>query len=63
MPETKKITITLVRSRIGYNYHQHAVLNALGLGKTNSVVTRGDSPTIRGMVHKVRHLVTVAEEN
>ncbi|MEB3223008.1 MAG: 50S ribosomal protein L30 [Candidatus Sericytochromatia bacterium] len=63
MPETKKISVKLVRSRIGYCYKQHRVLQSLGLGKTNSTVSHFDTPIIRGMVNKVRHLVTVSEEN
>lgn len=63
MSNTKKLSIKLVRSRIGYNHHQHRVLESLGLGKTNSTVSHSDTPSIRGMIHKVRHLVAVAEEN
>lgn len=63
MPETKKITVKLVRSRIGYDKKQHANLQSLGLGKTNSTVTHNDTPIIRGMIFKVRHLVAVSEEN
>lgn len=63
MPETKKIVVKLVRSRIGYNHHQQRVLVALGLRKTNSTRTHNDTPIIRGMINKVRHMVTVAEEN
>ena len=63
MPETKKLKITLTRSRIGYDYKQHANLQSLGLGKMNSSVTHSDNPRIRGMIFKVRHMVTVTEEN
>lgn len=63
MPDAKKISVKLVRSRIGYSYKQHRVLDALGLGKTNTIVSHYDTPTIRGMVDKVRHLVAVSEEN
>ncbi len=63
MPETKKITVKLVRSRIGYDQRQHANLQSLGLRKTNSTATHSDTPIIRGMIFKVRHLVTVSEEN
>lgn len=63
MPETKKITVKLVRSRIGYDQKQHANLQSLGLRKMNSTATHSDNPCIRGMIFKVRHLVTVSEEN
>lgn len=62
MPSDKKLNITLTRSPIGYNKKQRAVVQALGLGKLNSSVTRSDVPTIRGMIAKIPHLVTVVEE-
>jgi len=58
MAETK-ITVTLVRSPIGYDKRQKAVVQALGLGKMNSKAEHVDSPTIRGMINKVSHLVRV----
>lgn len=61
MPNDKKIRITLTKSPIGYSKKQKAVVTALGLGKMNSEVTHADSPTIRGMVNKISHLVTVSE--
>ena len=57
----KKLKITLTRSLIGYKQDQRATVRALGLGKLNSAVVQEDNPTIRGMVHKVRHLVKVEE--
>ena len=63
MPETKQITVKLVRSRIGYDKKQHANLQSLGLGKLNSIATHSDNARIRGMIFKVRHLVTVSEGN
>lgn len=54
-----KITITLVKSPIGYTQHQKSVVKALGLGKMNSTVERVDTPTIRGMINKIPHLVRV----
>lgn len=63
MPESKKLTIKLVRSRIGYDQKQHANLQSLGLGKLNSTATHSDTPQIRGMIFKVRHLVAVSEGN
>ena len=57
----KKLKITLTRSLIGYKQDQRATVRALGLGKMNSTAVQEDNPTIRGMIHKVRHLVKVEE--
>lgn len=56
-----KLKITLIRSVIGRPEEQRATVKALGLGKTNSSVTQEDTATIRGMVRKVEHLVSVEE--
>lgn len=55
------LKITLTRSLIGRPEDQRATVKALGLRKVNSFVTQDDTPVIRGMVHKVQHLVTVEE--
>ncbi|MBQ6913868.1 MAG: 50S ribosomal protein L30 [Acidaminococcaceae bacterium] len=57
----KKLKITLIRSLIGYKQDQRATVRALGLGKIGTSVVQEDNPTIRGMVHKVEHLVKVEE--
>lgn len=54
-----QLKVTLVRSLIGYPQDQRATVKALGLGKMNSTTVKNDTPTIRGMLHKVRHLVKV----
>ena len=56
-----KIKITLTRSVIGTPQDQRATVKALGLKKTNSSVIQEDNAVIRGMVHKVEHLVTVEQ--
>ena len=56
-----KIKITLTRSVIGRPQDQRATVKALGLKKTNSSVIQEDNAVIRGMVHKVEHLVTVEQ--
>jgi large subunit ribosomal protein L30 len=56
-----KLTITLVRSPIGYSKKQKATLKALGLKKINQTVSRTDNEAVRGMVDKVSHLVVVDE--
>ncbi len=54
-----QIKITLTRSLIGYAQDQRATVRALGLGKINTSVVKEDTPIIRGMIHKVEHLVKV----
>ncbi len=56
----KTITVRLVKSPIGYNKRQKATVQALGLRKMNQTVEKADSPTVRGMIAKVSHLVEVA---
>ena len=57
----KKLRVTLVRSPIGYEKSQKATVRALGLTKMHQTVEKDDSPMIRGMINKVRHLVQVEE--
>ncbi|MBP2651541.1 MAG: ribosomal protein [Firmicutes bacterium] len=56
-----KLKITLTRSLIGRPEDQRATVKALGLGKINSSIVQDDTPAIRGMIHKVEHLVTVID--
>ncbi len=60
--EPKKLKITLVKSGIGYSEKHKATLRALGLRKMNQSVVQEDTPTLRGMLLKVNHLVKVEEE-
>lgn len=55
------LKITLTRGLVGKKETQKKVITALGLGKYGSSVVHADSPTIRGMINKVHHLVTVTE--
>lgn len=57
----KLVRVTLVKSTIGYNISQKRTVKALGLRKINQTVEHKDSPTFRGMVAKVNHLVLVEE--
>ncbi|MEL6150226.1 MAG: 50S ribosomal protein L30 [Chloroflexota bacterium] len=57
----KKLRIKLVKSPIGYNKKQRNQAEILGLKKMNSVAVHYDTPVIRGMVYKIRHLVEVEE--
>ena len=54
-----KIKITLVRGLAGKRADQKIIARTLGLGKTHSSVVQEDTPSIRGMVDKVSHLVKV----
>ena len=55
------LRITYVRSAIGQKPDQKATIRALGLRRLNQTIEHQDSHQLRGMVHKVRHLVAVAE--
>ncbi|UCF38086.1 MAG: 50S ribosomal protein L30 [Acidobacteriota bacterium] len=59
--KTPTLKIKYVRSTIGRPEAQKKVVLGLGLRKLNQVVERPDTPEIRGMVTKVRHLVEVVE--
>ena len=56
------INVTYRKSAIGYKYDQKATIAALGLKKLNHTVEHKDTPALRGMIHKVRHLVSVNGE-
>lgn len=56
-----QVKITLTRSLIGYPKDQRATVKALGLTKIRSSVMKEDSPALRGMIHKVEHMVKVEE--
>ncbi|GAB3463227.1 50S ribosomal protein L30 [Streptomonospora sediminis] len=56
-----KLKITQVRSKIGGKQKQRDSLRTLGLRKIGSTVVREDSPSVRGQVNIVAHLVTVEE--
>jgi large subunit ribosomal protein L30 len=53
------VKVTLVKSPIGFKDNQEVVVRSLGLRRIRHTVELKDSPAIRGMIHKVRHLVTV----
>jgi large subunit ribosomal protein L30 len=57
----KVVRITLVRSAIGYSKQHKATVRALGLRRLHQTVEHVDSPTLRGMLYKVAHLVVVEE--
>ncbi len=55
------IKVKQTKSRIGAPKDQKRTLDALGLTKMNHVVEHEDTPSIRGLIRKVHHLVTVIE--
>ena len=55
------IKIKQIKSKIGYPVDQKRTLTALGLHKIDQVVEKEDCPSVRGMIRKVHHLVTVIE--
>ena len=58
-----KLNVTLVKSTIGQKPKTRATVRSLGLRKMNQTVQHNDTPDVRGMLHKVRHLVQVEEAN
>ena len=57
-----KLSITWVKSGIGYSKDQKKTLKALGFHRLNQSVIHPDCASIRGMINKVKHLVKVEEE-
>ncbi len=57
----KKLKVTQVKSGIGCPADQKATIRALGLKRINDSVEQADSPAVRGMIFKVKHLVKVEE--
>ena len=55
------IKIKQVKSKISYPIDQKRTLKCLGLRKISQVVEVEDNPSVRGMIRKVHHLVTVVE--
>jgi large subunit ribosomal protein L30 len=60
-PSAKKLKVTLIRSTIGFNETQAKTVEGMGLRRIRHTVELPDTPATRGMILKVRHLVTVAE--
>ena len=56
-----RLRITQVRSQIGQSERHRGTLRALGLGKIGRSVEQEESPTVAGMLRKVRHLVRVED--
>ena len=56
-----KLRITYTKSAIGYAQDQKETIRNLGLRRMGQSVLQPDTRSVRGMVHKVRHLVAVEE--
>ncbi len=56
-----QLKVTYAKSTIGYAHDQKRTVTSLGLRKLNQSVLLPDNPAVRGMLFKVRHLVTVEE--
>ena len=59
--KVKTITVTLVKSPIGYPERQKRTARALGLRKMMQSVEHSDTPVVRGMIAKIPHLLDVVE--
>jgi large subunit ribosomal protein L30 len=54
-----RVKVTLVKSTIGFNKNQAKVVESMGLRRIGHSVDLADTPATRGMILKVRHLVTI----
>jgi large subunit ribosomal protein L30 len=57
--DRKTLKVTQVKSTIGFNRKQGEVVRGLGLRRIRHTIEVPDTPEMRGMIHKIRHLVTV----
>jgi large subunit ribosomal protein L30 len=58
----KRLELKLVRSVIGLSPKQEATVKALGLRRINQVVVHADTPSVRGMIARVPHVLQVTHE-
>ncbi len=56
-----KLAVTWKKSTIGYPKGQGLIITSLGLHRLHQTVEHEDTPSIRGMIFKVQHLVEVTE--
>ncbi|HET9233514.1 MAG TPA: 50S ribosomal protein L30 [Candidatus Eisenbacteria bacterium] len=57
----KKLKVTQRRSAIDLDFRQKRTIRALGIRRLNVPVLHDDTPQVRGMIYKVRHLLEVDE--
>lgn len=62
MAKAKTVKVTLVKSRIGILQKHDACLTGLGLRRIRSTAEVEDTPAVRGMINKVRHMLKVEGE-
>ena len=62
MNKNKSISITQIKSGIGYRKKTKNTLKALGLRKLNQTVQKKDTVCIRGMINKISYLLKVEEK-
>ena len=63
MAEKRTVKVTQVGSPIGREKYQRATLIGLGLNKLHRTVELEDTPAVRGMINRVRHLLRVEGED
>jgi len=61
MSAKSQVTVRWVKSEIGYDRRQRATLRGLGFRRLGQRTTLEDTPSVRGMIRAVRHLVVVEE--
>jgi len=59
--EEKIVRITLVKSAIGYSKRHKATVRAMGFHRLHQTVEHVDTPSLRGMIYQIAHLVVVEE--
>jgi large subunit ribosomal protein L30 len=59
--EGATLRVTYTKSSIGYPQNQKDTIKALGFHRLNQTIERADSLPLRGMLHKVKHLINVEE--
>jgi large subunit ribosomal protein L30 len=60
--EDKQLKIKLIKSGIGFPEKQKKVIHGLGFSRLNQIILRPDTPQVRGMIFKIRHLVEVVND-
>ncbi|MEY4262910.1 50S ribosomal protein L30 [Rhodoluna sp.] len=58
-----RLKVTQIKSKIGNKPNQRETLRTLGLKRIGDIIVKEDSPSVRGMVQTVAHLVKVEEIN
>jgi large subunit ribosomal protein L30 len=61
-PTAKTLKLTYHKSAVNFPKDQRATVRSLGFHRLNQTIEKPDNPSIRGMVYKVRHLVSVEGE-